>query len=456
MRYTPKLFRIFSKRHGPTVQLSTRKNSEDMTRVILVGSFIVNALLLLMLIVSYVLLGHQYALGQIFVGISILLYIIVVALIYRKGHSRTSAWMLIALYTSIGLLILHNWGLNAPVGVLILSFVILLGSVTLGAKYIIGITIGVVTCLIFIHILSLIGLSGPHESMLDTNSTYGDVASYAVIFGIFALITWLSRRRMEKTLERAIHAETALQKQRDVLEIQVKKQMEDIRNAQQKELRQLYKFAELGQLTTIILHELANYLSILTLDIEDIKERHSGSVAIKRAKESIFYIDTIIDQARNQIKDSDASKKHDALVIIKDTISQLRKKLDNSNIKLFTEESGPKNYHVFGDPLRLSQALIVLVTNASQASINKKSEISILLNSTKTKITISVKDFGAGITSEVRKRLFQIQKSNKGTGHGIGLYVTKQIIETHFRGKIWLDSSTEYTQFHIQIPRLKK
>lgn len=158
---------------------------------------------------------------------------------------------------------------------------------------------------------------------------------------------------------------------------------------------------------------------------------------------------------RDQIKDSDDTQKFDALAITKDTIEQLRKKINNSNIKLFVEDNGPKNYFIFGDPLRLSQAITILVTNAAQANKSRISEISVEVSSVKSKILFSVKDFGTGITKEVRRTLFQPQKMGRGVGLGIGLYVTKQIIETHFKGRIWLSPVTEYTQFTIEIPRCK-
>ena len=449
-------FSSFINKYNALPIIKLRKSSEHITKIILAGSFLVNILLIVLLLISFLTLGHQYVLARILVGSGVLVYLTLVGYFVHKERVRTGAWMLVALYAVIGLLILHTWGINAPVGVLILSFVIFLTGVMLGAKRIIPVTLGIIVTLILLQYSSIVGLSQPDRSMLDDNSTFGDVASYSVIFCIFALISWLSGRKMEDTLERAVNAELALHKERDALAVRVEEQTKRLRDAQQKELKQLYKFAELGQLTTIILHELANYLSILTLDIDDLNERQENSVAINHAKESIFYIDTIIDQVRNQIKESDNSHKFDARITTKDSIEQLRKKLSNSNIKLFVEDKAPGKYTIFGDPLRLVQAITILVTNAAQANTAKRSEISIEVSSTKSKVLISVKDFGRGISDTARKSLFQPQKSTKTAGLGIGLFVTKQIIDTHFKGKLSLNPSTEYTQFDIEIPKIKK
>jgi signal transduction histidine kinase len=426
-----------------------------MTWIILIGSFIVDILILILLIFNFTTLEHLYLTGRIIATLGTLIYLCIVGFFLHKKYIRIGAWMLLVLYAVIGMLILHIWGINAPIGILIFSFAIVLAGVMLGARYIMIVTAAIIILLVVLQHFSVMGINQPDRSMLDDTSTYMDVMNYSIFFCIFALVSWLSGSRMESTLKRAVYAESALKKERDMLADRVEEQTKRLIDAQHKELKQLYKFAELGQLTTIILHELANYLNILTLDIDDLKERHHNSIAIDHAKESIFYIDTIIDQVRNQINDSDDTKRFDVLINIKDCLDQLRKKISDSNIKLFIEDNRPKNYLIFGDPLRLSQALTILVTNATQANKNRESEISVELSSTKSKIIISVKDFGTGITPEARRTLFHPQKSKKGAGLGIGLYVTKQIIETHFKGKIWLSPAIEYTQFTLEIPRLK-
>jgi signal transduction histidine kinase len=445
-----------SGKYNPISRFRLLQSSEHMTRIILIGSFAVAILLILLLTFSLFILGHMYVVDRIIIGLIILVYLGVVSHLVHKKFVQLGAWLLINLYGLVGLFILHTWGINSPIGILVLGFVIFLASVMLGPKHIISVTLILILSLAILQYMNVIGLSQPDRSTLDDSSSYGDVIGYSIVFSIFAVIAWLSGTKMETALKRAVLAEATLQKERDDLTARVEQQTKSLTDAQQKELKQLYKFAELGQLTTIILHELANYLSVLTLDIDDLKDRHQNSIAIEHAKESIFYIDTIIDQVRNQIKDSDDTKRFDALTTTKDSLNQLRKKISDSNIKLFIEDSHPNNYFIYGDPLRLSQAITILVTNAAQANKNKDSEISVDISSSKSKIIISVKDFGKGITQESRRTLFQPQKSKKGAGLGIGLYVTKQIVETHFKGRIWLSPATEYTQFTIEIPLIKK
>ena len=90
-----------------------------------------------------------------------------------------------------------------------------------------------------------------------------------------------------------------------------------------------------------------------------------------------------------------------------------------------------------GDKNRLSQVIYNLIGNAvkftTQGSITIKAEIEEEENS---KTLVSVKDTGSGIDPEIMSRLFTkfVAKSNAGTG--LGLFISKSIIEAH-GGKIW-------------------
>ncbi len=429
---------------------------KTMTKIILIGSFTIVGLLTTMLCMGYFVFHNTYVLTQIIIGMSTIAYLAITGYVIAQQCIKLAAWMLILLYAFIAVSILHFWGINAPIGLLVLGFVIILSGIMLGAKYIIWVTLGVIVLLILLQIATVFGLNEPDRTMLDDASTIYDVVSYAIIFSIFALLAWLSGGQMERTLSRALEAERALKIEKDSLALRLEEQTRHLREAQIQEMKQLYRFAELGQLTTVILHELANHLSILTLDIDDIKDRHHNSVAIEHAKDSITYIDAIIEKVREQIKDSDNVQRFDVTKTLKETIYHLKKKLPTVNIQL--KSQGQKSHDhttVFGDPSRLAQAIIILVTNAHQATLqNTKSKIIIEVSQSKQSVHVTVKDFGPGIPPDLRPRLFEPHKSSKSDGLGIGLYITKQIVETHFKGKIRL-SQNKHTQFNIDLPNSK-
>ena len=427
-----------------------------MTKIILFGSFIVVGSLTSMLFIGYFMFHTTYVLTQIIIGTATIIYLTITRHFINRKHTKLAAWMLVLLYAFIAVSVLHFWGINAPIGLLVLGFVIILSGVMLGVKYIIWVTLGLISLLILLQVATAFGINEPDRTMLDEASTMYDVVGYAIIFSIFALLAWLSGGQMECALLRALEAERALKIEKDSLAVRLEEQTRNLREAQIQEMKQLYRFAELGQLTTVILHELANYLTILTLDIDTIKDQRHNSIAIGHAKDSISYIDSIIEKVREQIKDSANVQRFDVTKTLRETVHHLKNKLPAVTI-IFKAQGKESHYHttVFGDPLRLAQAITILVTNAHQATLqNTKSKIIIEVSQSKHSIHVTVKDFGPGIPFELRPTLFEPHKSNKGDGLGIGLYLTKQIVETHFQGKIRL-AQAEHTQFNIDLPKSK-
>lgn len=222
------------------------RSSQHMVRIILIGSFTLDIVLILLLCFNLFVFGHSYVLAQIVACLGTLLYLLFVGFFLYKKYTQIGAWMLLIFYGVVGILILHIWGINAPIGILILSFVIVLASVMLGAKYIIFVTVAIIMVLIILQHFSVIGISQPDRSMLDDSSTYMDVINYSVFLCTFAFVAWLAGSRMELALERAVRAELLLQKEKDILASRVRVQTKRLKDAQHKELKQLYKFAELG------------------------------------------------------------------------------------------------------------------------------------------------------------------------------------------------------------------
>ncbi|MCW4033382.1 MAG: PAS domain S-box protein [Candidatus Bathyarchaeota archaeon] len=118
------------------------------------------------------------------------------------------------------------------------------------------------------------------------------------------------------------------------------------------------------------------------------------------------------------------------------------------------------NLVVKGDIIRLSQALMNLLNNASKFT-PEKGKIELSVEKMKKSIQVQIKDTGIGIKNEDIDRIFEpfvdiIKKSGYIKGTGLGLSVTKGLINGH-GGKIWAESSGKGkgATFTFTLPKLQ-
>jgi two-component system sensor histidine kinase KdpD len=118
-----------------------------------------------------------------------------------------------------------------------------------------------------------------------------------------------------------------------------------------------------------------------------------------------------------------------------------------------------RNY-LWADARMLQMALFQLLDNASKYA-SPKSPITFRIASTDTEVVFSVQNEGSFIAPEERLRIFQRfyrapGSQYKASGTGIGLSVTKRIVEAH-RGRVWVESDPEtITTFFLALPHVRK
>jgi signal transduction histidine kinase len=432
------------------------KAPPNIVEIIFIGTFLVTCCLMVILAVSVMVFNNTYVANRLLIGLLILCYLVVAWFLIKKQQFKIASWLLIFLYAAVAGYILIVWGINAPVGVLMLAFVIFLSSVMLGPRYIIPVTFGVVILLISLQLLNFFQIIRPDKSPLFIDSSFGDVATYGTIFGVYALIAWIAGNQREQLLLKTMKAEAALEIEKELLEVRLEDRTRLLMEAQMHEIRQLYRFAGLGQLTTMILHELANNLSVLNLDIDDLKQRHRHSKSINRVQESIDYMDNLVEQVRNRLKESGKPVRFNALKVTKESIKSLETKALKSNVVLKYEKADKvRSFYVVGDPLRLSQTIIILINNAIEAysslQPSAQQEITIKIKFPTSGMTISIIDYGPGVPQNVRDNLFKPLSSNKENGLGIGLFIAKEVIENHFKGSLELEAYKDSTTFTIRL-----
>lgn len=126
-----------------------------------------------------------------------------------------------------------------------------------------------------------------------------------------------------------------------------------------------------------------------------------------------------------------------------------------ANISLHVKPDAP--IHIIADPDLLELAIMNLLTNAAKYS-NPPAQIDIFINGVDDKVELSIQDHGMGIPGEdvehIFDRFYTVDKahSRKLGGSGLGLSITKTIVEKH-HGKIFVKSLLgKGSTFTIQLP----
>jgi signal transduction histidine kinase len=121
---------------------------------------------------------------------------------------------------------------------------------------------------------------------------------------------------------------------------------------------------------------------------------------------------------------------------IRDVINDVKNQIINPDrLKIiFSEKIKP--VYVETDKTRLYQVIANLITNAIKFTREGTITVSIDVNDINDELIVTVKDSGEGIHSDIIPRLFTKFATKSNTGTGLGLYISKNIIEAH-GGRIW-------------------
>lgn len=116
-------------------------------------------------------------------------------------------------------------------------------------------------------------------------------------------------------------------------------------------------------------------------------------------------------------------------------------------------ELNAANENVLLDDVQITQVLLNLMRNAREAmSASAMRNLTISTSNDEDNVRIDVADTGSGLSPEMRNRLFEPFMTTKPSGMGVGLSISRSIIEAHY-GRIWADSNPEGgATFHVSLP----
>ncbi len=282
---------------------------------------------------------------------------------------------------------------------------------------------------------------------LDITSSIIIFLFFSLIANIFAIILGKKIDKFFKEYSKEIEEKKLeLENLNKTLEKRVLQEVQK-RAEQERILIEKSKFIALGEMISNIAHQWRQPLSELSAIMLNIKFRYTMkklddqtmSQKSKEAEKLLDYMSNTIDDFRNFFK-PDKNKKYFSLKSSFDEVLNIiGKTIYNQNICLNIKVD--EDIKILGYKNEFEQVILNILSNSKDILISNKTEnpyINISVKKGIDRVKIYIDDNGGGIKLEPIEKIFEpyISTKEESDGTGIGLYMSKIIIEKNMQGKI--------------------
>jgi signal transduction histidine kinase len=237
---------------------------------------------------------------------------------------------------------------------------------------------------------------------------------------------------------------------------ELSKALAEVRAAQEHVLH-MERLSNLGRFATGVIHDLRNSLLGMAGLTKELSEYDVPEELVDDAQLGLSGLHNLLGQLESIYQYSRSSRLNvelediDPAKLIETSLKILRMDL-KTRVRTIQSRIQPGMAPLRGDLMKLVQVLVNLLRNAVQATTEEQT-ISIEVSADSGGVRITVEDTGSGIAPELRPNLFRAFASGRPErGMGMGLYMSKLIVEAH-RGRIvCLDRVGGGTRFEILIP----
>lgn len=262
------------------------------------------------------------------------------------------------------------------------------------------------------------------------------------------------------------HDITQLQENERYLQHEIEKQT--LINLEQQQLMfDQAKMAAMGEMIGNIAHQWRQPLNTLGLIIQDLEDAHTyGELddaylqnMTEKSMAQIQFMSKTINDFRNFYQPNKKKERFDIADAVENTLDIIGVTLENHAIHLEFDGVEPGKYILSGYRNELQQVILNLLSNAQDAICDERDEgserwIRISVTQNDRSIQLCIEDNGGGIPEEAFERIFEPYYTTKegGQGSGIGLYMSKMIIEQNMGGKLMASNGPLGASFTIIIP----
>ncbi|HKV41783.1 MAG TPA: ATP-binding protein [Blastocatellia bacterium] len=232
------------------------------------------------------------------------------------------------------------------------------------------------------------------------------------------------------------------------------------KHALEEKLNQAERSAVIGRLTQGVAHEIRNPLNVLNLSIdhvnskfapEDEQQRQQFSGILSSIKDEIVRLNRMVTDLLNYGRPPKLDLKVvDMAALVKETMALVRAQADDQGVEI-TFEQNTEHTEVQADAERLKSCMSNIAINALQA-MPGGGHLDAKVHRSDGFVEVVLSDTGVGISEDSIAKVFEPYFSTKQAGFGLGLAVTKKIVEEH-KGSIEVASRVNKgTAFTLRLP----
>ncbi len=306
-----------------------------------------------------------------------------------------------------------------------------------------------------------------HKVQLEATSAIIMFLLFALIANAFAVMLGNRIERFLKTYHAQIQQKTEeLELLNKTLESRVHAEIQKNREQEQL-LIQKSKFIALGEMISNIAHQWRQPLSQLSALLMTLKLKYSmekltpSEMEIKcvEAENIIEYMSHTIDDFRNFFMPNKDKKRFSIQHSIEEVLRIIGTSFLNQHIRI--DVCMPHDEWIVGYKSEYEQVILNLLSNAKDAIISSqqpKGQIKITLESDEETLRLIIEDNGGGIKIDPIEKIFEpyISTKEQNDGTGIGLYMSKLIIEKSMKGKLDVRNENGGAIFTIELEKENK
>jgi signal transduction histidine kinase len=213
---------------------------------------------------------------------------------------------------------------------------------------------------------------------------------------------------------------------------QMVKKLKEFR-ALEERWREIEHLSTIGDLSRSIAHEIRNPLNFISLSVDHLSgqiENENQKKLLNSIKEEVKRLDSLVSNFLAYGKPLNLNRKStDILELIDDTLSLVEARAEKTGIKII-KEYPVESLTVKIDPELIKTCLINIFQNAFHA-MPEGGTMKISVERANQEIVISVKDTGVGVDESIQEKVFEPFFTTRQRGVGLGLALTKRVVEEH-------------------------